>query len=181
MTRLVQRAIVVALLAACSAGFATIATASAAPSAAAALAPDVERALADSTYVYIATERKGGGFGAPAEIWFMWDRGAVWVASPPTTWRAKRIRAGRTDARIYVGKKEGPLVVATGSFVRDPAAYDRLFATFAKKYPDGWPKYEARFRDGLKDGSRVLIRYQPVATGPAASASAARPTPTPRP
>ena len=75
--------------------------------------------------MYIATERKGGGFGAPAEIWFMWDRGAVWVASPPTTWRAKRIRAGRTDARIYVGKKDGPLVVATGSFVRDPAAYDR--------------------------------------------------------
>ena len=147
--------------------------------AAADVAPEIERALASSPYVYIATERKGGGFGSPAEIWFMWDQGAVWVASPSTTWRAKRLQAGRTAARIAVGSKDGPTFTAKGSFVRDPAAYERLFTTFAKKYPEGWPKYEARFREGLQDGSRVLMRYQPVATAPASSP--ARPSPTARP
>jgi len=53
--------------------------------------------------------------------------------------------------------------MATGSFVRDPAAYERLYLAFAKKCPEGWPKYAARFRAGLKDGSRVLMRYEPVA------------------
>jgi hypothetical protein len=155
-----------------------VVAATATPIRAASVAPDLERALADSTYVYIATQRKDGTFSSPAEIWFMWHDGAVWVASPPTTWRAKRIRAGRRSARIYVGKKDGPMLTATGSLVRDPATYDRLFATYAKKYPEGWPKYEARFRDGLKDGSRVLIRYEPQAAV-AASASPARPSPHP--
>src|SRR5688500_6866814 len=90
-----------------------------------ALAPEVVRALEQSPSVYIATQRKDGGFSPPAEIWFMWDQGAVWMASPVTSWRAKRIRAGRPTARIFVGKKDGPMLTATGASVRDPAAYDR--------------------------------------------------------
>ena len=133
------------------------------PSFAAGPAPEVVRALEHSAYVYIATQRKDGSFGAAAEIWFMYDQGAVWMASPTTAWRVKRIRAGRPTARIAVGKKDGPVLMATGSFVRDPAAYERLYIAFAKKYPEGWPKYEARFREGLKDGSRVLMRYELVA------------------
>lgn len=135
------------------------------------LAPAVIRALEESPYVYVATQRKDGTFSPPAEIWFMWDQGAVWMASPATTWRAKRIRAGRGTARIFIGKKDGPMITATGSFVRDPAVYDRLYATFAKKYPDGWPRYEAKFREGLNDGSRVLMRYQPVGNAAAPSPS----------
>ncbi len=153
-----------------------------APAHAADLGPEITRALESSTYVYIATQRKDGGFGAPAEIWFMYDQGSVWVASPATTWRVKRIRAGRSAARIAVGTKDGPRFDATGELVRDPAAYERLYATFAKKYPDGWPKFEARFRDGLQDGSRVLIRYRPLAVAPSPRSSAiGTPRPTPRP
>lgn len=146
------------------------------PSFAGGLTPELVRALESSPYVYIATQRKDGAFGTPAEIWFMYDQGAVWMASPTSAWRAKRIRAGRATARIAAGTKDGPTFTATGSFVRDPAAYERLYAAYAKKYPQGWPKYEARFRDGLKDGSRVLMRYQPVAA-PAPSP----PSSTPRP
>lgn len=143
------------------------------------LAPEVVRALETSPYVYIATQRKGGGFGGPAEIWFMWDQGAVWVASPTTTWRVKRIRAGRPAARIAVGSKTGPTFDARGSLVRDPATYTRLYATYAKKYPDGWQKYEARFREGLADGSRVLMRYDPVKRSAPNPRESSRPTPGP--
>ncbi len=36
-----------------------------------------------------------------------------------------------------------------------------MFETYAKKYPDRWPSYEQRFRDGMKDGARVLVKYVP--------------------
>ena len=34
-------------------------------------------------------------------------------------------------------------------------------ADYAKKYPDGWAKYEQAFRDGFKSGERVVVRYTP--------------------
>lgn len=128
----------------------------------AALSPELTQALEKSRYVYVATERKDGTFGTPAEIWFMAHDGAVYVASPTTTWRVKRIQKGRTKARIAIGTKDGPSFSATGSIVKDPALYDRLFTTLAAKYPDRWPGYEERFKSGLRDGSRVLVRYQPT-------------------
>jgi predicted pyridoxine 5'-phosphate oxidase superfamily flavin-nucleotide-binding protein len=149
-------------LRACVAGVLVVAAWLAMPRvASAALTPEIENALRTSPYVYIATQRKSGGFGQPAEIWFMYRDGAVWVASPATTWRAKRIRAGRPTATIAVGKREGPSFEATGQLVKDPKAYEALFTTLAEKYPDGWKQYEERFRTGLADGSRVLIKYDP--------------------
>jgi hypothetical protein len=121
----------------------------------------VRDALASSTYVYIATQRKDGSFGKPAEIWFMWYEGAVWVGTPPTTWRVKRIKHKRPNARIAVGKPDGPSFDAVGSIVKDAKVAEHLFETYAKKYPDRWPAYERRFRDGMKDGSRVLVKYVP--------------------
>ncbi len=65
--------------------------------------------------------------------------------------------------------------------MRDPALYEKLCATFAAKYPDGWPKYERSFRAGLRDGSRVLMRYRPIADAPAVGGRPPRPSPAPSP
>jgi hypothetical protein len=131
------------------------------PSLAGAPAGSLEEQLASSTYVYIATQRKDGSFGKPAEIWFLHHEGAVWVGTPPTTWRVKRIKAGRTAAKIAVGKPDGPSFDAVGALIDDPKVAEVMFAIYAKKYPDRWPGYEQRFRDGMKDGSRVLVKYTP--------------------
>ena len=56
----------------------------------------------------------------PAEIWFLWHDGAVYVGTRPTSWRVKRIKAGRPEAKIAVGKVDGPSFMATGSLVNDP-------------------------------------------------------------
>lgn len=125
------------------------------------VSPALQKALAQSTYVYIASTRKSGKLGKPAEIWFMYHDGAVYVASPPTTWRVRRIKAGRTAARIAVGKPDGPSFMATGAIVNAPDLYPVLFATYARKYGAGWARFEQRFRSGLKDGSRLLIKYTP--------------------
>lgn len=128
---------------------------------AAGLSPEIEKGLRESQYVYIATQRKSGSFGAKAEIWFFFHDGAVWVGTTPESWKAKRIRAGRPAAKIYVGKPDGPVLDATGSFVKDEKMEELLCQTYAKKYPDGWQRHEQRFRQGFADGSRVLIKYTP--------------------
>ena len=86
--------------------------------ASAALSPELDRALKESKYVYVQSERKSGELGKPAEIWFFYDAGTVYVASPPTAWRVRRIKAGRRKARIAVGKPDGPSFAATGSGIR---------------------------------------------------------------
>ncbi len=125
------------------------------------VSPAIKTELANSKYIYIATTRKNGSLSKPAEIWFMYHNGAVYVASPPTAWRVRRIKKGRSQAKIAVGKPDGPSFMATGAIVNEPDVYPTLFETYAKKYPDGWSKFEDNFRKGLKDGSRVLIKYTP--------------------
>ena len=121
-----------------------------------------QRLLADSRYVYISSQRKGGNFGAPAEIWFLFHDDAVWVGTTPESWRVRRIRKGRPDAKIAISKVDGPSFKAKGAIVKDPKVEELMFTTFANKYPEGWPKHEQKFRDGFKDGSRILIKYTPV-------------------
>ena len=51
--------------------------------------------------------------------------------------------------------------MAVGSVVNDPRMQELLYKTYARKYPDGWQTHEQAFRDGFKDGSRVLVKYVP--------------------
>jgi hypothetical protein len=127
----------------------------------AALPPDVDKALRDAKYVYVQSQRKDGSFGKAAEIWFYEDHGTVYVASPPTAWRVRRIKAGRTKARIAVGKPDGPAFEATARTLKDAAVEEKMMAAYAKKYADGWDRFGDKFRSGFKDGSRVLIAYTP--------------------
>ena len=125
------------------------------------LSADIKTALSSSKYVYISSTRKGGSLSKPAEIWFLYHNGVVYVGTPPTSWRARRIKVGRTQAKIAVGKPDGPSVTATGAIVNEPDVYPVMFEAYAKKYADGWSKFEEKFRTGFKDGSRVLIKYTP--------------------
>jgi hypothetical protein len=126
-----------------------------------ALTPELEKALGEARYIYIQSERKGGAFSKPAEIWFFVDGGTVYVGTRPTSWRVKRIKAGRTRARITVGSPQGPNFEATGKLVKDPAIEARLMASFATKYPEGWSRHAESFREGFRSGERVLVAYTP--------------------
>ena len=126
-----------------------------------ALSPELERALRDSKYVYVQSERKSGELGKAAEIWFFYDKGAAWVGTRPTSWRVRRIKAGRKRARVAVGKADGPTFDATAEVVRDPTMEQKLMEEFARKYPEGWARFADSFRDGFKTGDRVLVRYTP--------------------
>ena len=125
------------------------------------LAPAVDEALRKATYVYVQSERKTGEWSTPAEIWFHYEEGKVYVGTRPTSWRVKRLGWKRTKARIAVGTADGPTFEARGELVKDRAVEDRLMADYAKKYPEGWAKFEQAFRDGFKSGERVVVRYTP--------------------
>jgi hypothetical protein len=129
--------------------------------ASAASSPEITKALDSATYVYVQSERKSGEMSKPAEIWFFVDEGVVYVGTRPTSYRVKRIKAGRTKARIAVGSADGPSFEATGAVVSDPALQERMMAAYAKKYPDGWAKFADNFRQGFKTGERVLVAYTP--------------------
>ncbi|MEW6269718.1 MAG: hypothetical protein AB1689_10535 [Thermodesulfobacteriota bacterium] len=127
------------------------------------LTPEQQKQLEAAKYVYISSTRKDGTLGSPAEIWFAVMDGAVWVGSSPDSWRAKRIRWGRPQAKIAIGSPQGPSFRATGAFVKDPALYTKFCDQLGVKYPERWARWENSFRDGLASGERVLIRYSPVA------------------
>jgi hypothetical protein len=125
------------------------------------LSPEIEKALGEAHYVYIQSERKGGQLGTPSEIWFFFDGGKIYVGTRPSSWRVRRIKAGRTRARIAVGSREGPSFEATGALVKDPKLEERLMEAYAKKYPEGWSTHADNFRDGFRTGERVLVAYTP--------------------
>jgi hypothetical protein len=126
-----------------------------------ALSAEQQKALESSKYVYIQSTRADGSMSKAAEIWFMYHNGAVWVCSPTTTHRVKRIQAGKTGAQIAIGKPDGPSFKAKGSLVKDAEVNKALFESFAQKYADGWSSYEKQFKEGLANGSRTLVKYDP--------------------
>lgn len=125
------------------------------------LSPELQKALESSKYVYVQSTRLNGELSKAAEIWYMYHDGAVWVCTPTTAHRVRRIQAGKTAARVAVGKPDGPSFTAKSSLVKDPEVNKVLFETFAKKYADGWSSYEKQFKEGLANGSRTLVRYDP--------------------
>jgi len=133
-------------------------------------------AIAESPLVYIAPLRSDGSESScHAEVWFVPDGGDLLVATTLERWRARAVKRGLDRARLWVGDfgpwkksqgkfKTAPTFLARAEFVPGAdAAIERALARFGSKYSDGWENFGPRFRSGLADGSRVLIRYRPVA------------------
>ena len=59
---------------------------------------------------------------------------------------------------------EDPTFDATASIVEEDAEalLDRMLEVYGEKYPDEIGKWSGRFKKGLADGSRVIIRYEPA-------------------
>ncbi len=124
------------------------------------LTPALKDKLERAQYVYIQSERKGGGWSLPSEIWFFVEGDTVYVGTRPSSWRVKRIKAGRTKARIAVGNPSGTAFEATGKIVeKDPAIEQKLMDAFAKKYPAGWTNHAQGFAEGFKSGERIIVAY----------------------
>lgn len=144
----------------------------AAGAAAAATADPVAAALAAADTVYLSPLRADGTESrCQAEVWFVLDGADVCVVTASTAWRARAVRAGLRRARIWIGdmgiwtRADGryrtlPQADVTGEFIESRTGHEQVLALFGSKYPLSWVLWGPRFRNGLEDGSRVMLRYR---------------------
>jgi hypothetical protein len=136
------------------------------------LADALQAALAASPLVYVSPLRADGSESTcHGEVWFVAEGRDVLVVTAADRWKAKALAGGRDRARLWAGDfgawaraggkwRSAPSFTARAVFERDPAARARALEAFGRKYPDEWGKWGPRFREGLADGSRVMIRYR---------------------
>ena len=128
--------------------------------------------LETSQLVYITPIKSNGEESrCKAEIWFSHHDGDVFVVTPPETWRARAVGKGLTKARLWVGEfgvwtqsdgafRDAPEFMATASIETQADVHAKVLSVMGEKYAQsGWGRWGQRFKDGLVDGSRVMIRY----------------------
>lgn len=133
----------------------------------------LQAAMAESPLIYLTPLQSSGAESrCQAEIWFALHDGAMYVVTGSDAWRSEAIRRGLTRARVWVGDvgnwsraggryRELPVIDATASIELDAARREPVLAAMGVKYADEWPTWGPRFRNGIADGSRVMLKYQP--------------------
>jgi len=137
------------------------------------LKAELVAALEKSPFVYISPLAKDGSESrCHGEVWFAWDRDSVVIVTSKDSWKARALARGRDRARLWVadfgrirwdeaGKlATAPRFSANARIDSDPETFARIVPIYARKYPEEWADtWEPRFRKGMAEGSRVLIRY----------------------
>ncbi|MGV0034254.1 MAG: hypothetical protein ACNYPE_04565 [Candidatus Azotimanducaceae bacterium WSBS_2022_MAG_OTU7] len=132
-------------------------------------ANDANRALADSNLVYISPYRSDGSLSScQAEVWYAMLGADVFVCTASSSWRAQAPLKGLSRTRLWVGDlgvwknadyESLPAIVAQASIESDARALESALQQFGYKYSKEWGKWGPRFRKGLADGSRTMLRY----------------------
>ena len=137
-------------------------------------ATDVRSAMRNSPLIYLTPlQTNGTESSCHAEVWFVHDGLDMYVCTDANSWRAQAPARGLDRARVWVGDlgswksnngkfKALPQVQAQASVVSDDAITQKALKLFGDKYTIEWMVWESRFRDGLSDGSRVMLRYRPL-------------------
>jgi hypothetical protein len=128
--------------------------------------------LSSSELVYLTPIKSNGEESrCQAEIWFVYDGAAVYVCTGSENWRAQAPALGLASTRIWVGDlgqwqgtegkyKSLPTMMAQASIESDQQEHQRVLELFGDKYGLTWLAWGPRFRKGLADGSRTLIKYR---------------------
>jgi PPOX class probable F420-dependent enzyme len=123
---------------------------------------DLERALADASYMYVTTYSPSGAPGT-VPTWLWPHDGAVYVTTQRHSLKARRIRAtGRVT--VHVGRKDGPVFEGRAEWVDDrPDLEEALLKAYRRKYWLAVPLWMGRYiRKGLAAKTSVLIRITPT-------------------
>lgn len=133
-------------------------------------AQDVRSALLSSDLVYLSPIKSDGSLSScQAEIWYVMMGSELYVCTRTTSWRAQAPRKGLTDTHFWVGDlgvwkradyQSLPTVNGIASVETDEQRIQAALQLFGQKYASGWGTWGPRFRNGLKDGSRTMLRYQ---------------------
>jgi hypothetical protein len=136
-----------------------------------------QAAIETSKLIYITPLKSDGKESScHAEVWFFADGADLLVVTKEELWRSQAVKRGFDRARIWVGDhgvwkssdgafRNAPTFLAQAEHISsDAKAVGRTLNAMGAKYADeGWSTYGPLFKQGLADGSRVLLRYRPVA------------------
>ena len=145
----------------------------------AALAPSVAiadgspavAALDKSQLIYLTPVLSNGNESAcHGEVWFIHHDKQIYVVTQSDAWRAEAVRKGLTKAKIWIGEfgmwksadnkyRSAPYLEINGAIESDRSKHTELLPIFGQKYAAEWSTWGPRFRDGLSNGSRVMLRY----------------------
>ena len=125
-----------------------------------------------SKLVYLTPLKSNGEESrCKAEVWFGWHEGSCYVVTQHDAWRAEAVRQGLNRARLWVGEfgiwtdsdgafRSAPEHMATASLVTDAELHGAVLEAMGPKYvEEGWGTWGDRFRTGLANGDRVMLRY----------------------
>lgn len=133
------------------------------------------QAAEESSLIYLTPlQSSGAESSCQAEIWFASVEGNFYVVTEADAWRSQAIGKGLTRTRIWVGDvgmwkdsdgayKSLPVLEASAAQETDTAVQEKVLEAMGGKYSgDGWDRWGPRFRTGLAEGSRVMLRYSPA-------------------
>lgn len=133
------------------------------------------QAAEESSLIYLTPlQSSGAESSCQAEIWFAAVEGDFYVVTEADAWRSQAIGKGLTRTRIWVGDvgmwkdsdgayKSLPMLEASAAQETDTAVQEKVLEAMGGKYSgDGWDRWGPRFRTGLAEGSRVMLRYSPA-------------------
>lgn len=127
--------------------------------------------LDKSKLIYLSPLRSDGSESAcHGEVWFVHHAGEIFVVTRSDAWRAEAIRRGLRRAAIWIGEfgvwtrakdryRSAPYLEIVGQFEEDAATHTMILGHYGEKYADEWGSWGPRFRKGLSEGSRVMLRY----------------------
>lgn len=134
----------------------------------------LKQAIDSSDLIYLTAIRSNGSESScQSEIWFVPRGTDLYIVTMTASWRVRAVKKGLNQARIWVGDlgqwrgtegkyKALPRLDALASQVTDDSEKQQILGLFGSKYPLGWIVYGSKFRDGLADGTRTMIRYRPI-------------------
>ena len=132
----------------------------------------LQQAISTSDLIYLTPIRTDGSESScQAEVWFVAQGQDLYVVSSTASWRIKAVKQGLNKARIWVGDlgqwrgtdgkyKSLPGFDGMGAEVTETTKQQQILDLFGAKYPVSWLVYGPRFKDGLADGSRTMVRFQ---------------------
>ncbi len=116
------------------------------------LPASTQKLLRESSYIYVATQRKSGKRSSIAPIWFYYEGGdELFFTVSPESWKAKRIARG-SPVFIWVGEKDGPYLIGEARRVQDAALVDRMGEAYNEKYWIAWLGFFRPRGDRVSEG-----------------------------
>ncbi len=141
------------------------------------LSAETLSALASSPLVYVCPLKSDGSESScHGEVWFGWIDGSVIVNTSAETWKSRSLAKNLDRARVWVGDygrwkgtltrnesfRAAPHFDAHVARETDTAVLDGLLVIYGKKYPAEIDRWRDKMRQGVADGSRLLLRYTPI-------------------